>query len=218
MKILLITASPRLEESKTFILAKSVLKGASESEADTEVIHLADEDVCFCQHCQACHEEILQCVNNDSIPAILNKMIEADGIILASPNYINQVTAVMKALFDRSTHFIHCKRLLGKYVAGVISSGSGQDKEVLDYIRYYAHICGAQYSGGVSACERSVEEKADEAYQLGKKLVDDILEKKSFGDQVEIIEASREHFKNLILLRKDEWPQEYAYWQKNGWL
>ena len=51
----------------------------------------------------------------------------------------NQITASLKALFDRSSHFIHCKRLLGKYVAGVVASGSGQDKDVLNYIRYYAH-------------------------------------------------------------------------------
>lgn len=218
MKILLITSSPRLEESRTFLLAKGVLKGASESGADTEVIHLADQDLCFCQHCQACHKKILQCTEDDSIPAILNKMIEADGIILASPNYINQVTALMKALFDRSTHFIHCKRLMDKYVAGVISSGSGEDKQVLDYIKHYAHICGAQFSGGVAACERSVEEKIDQAYQLGKKLVEDIKAKKVFSDQMKIIEASRDHFKELIQLRKDEWPEEYTYWQDKGWL
>jgi len=70
------------------------------------------------------------------VASILEKMLDAEGIILASPNYINQVTASMKALFDRSSHFIHCKRLLDKYVAGVVSSGSGQDTASLAIISY----------------------------------------------------------------------------------
>src|SRR4030042_4182409 len=105
---------------------------------------------------------------------ILKKMLEADGIILATPNYINQVTASMKALFDRSSQFIHCKRLLGKYIAGVVSSGSGQSQEVLDYIKYYGHTCGAQYSGGVSSAAQSIGEKTEEAIELGRKLAMDI--------------------------------------------
>jgi multimeric flavodoxin WrbA len=145
-------------------------------------------------------------------------MLEADGIILASPNYINQVTASLKALFDRSSHFIHCQRLLGKYIIGVVSSGGGEDKDVLNYIKYYAHICGAQYSGGVSSCAYAIKEKIDDAYQLGKKLAQDIREKRLFSDQIEIIEQGREHFKKLIQLRKDDWKEEYQYWQDKGWL
>ena len=150
MKILLISSSPHKEKSKTFSLAGGVLKGLSSNAADIETIHLCDFSVFFCKHCEQCHKDILQCPLPDDVHVILKKMLEADGIILASPNYINQVTASMKALFDRSSHFIHCKRLLGKYIAGVVSSGSGQAQEVLDYIKYYGHTCGAQYAGGVS--------------------------------------------------------------------
>jgi len=149
---------------------------------------------------------------------ILRKMLEADGIILASPNYINQVTASTKALFDRSTHFIHCQRLLGKYIAGVVTSGSGYDAEVLSYIKYYGHTCGAQYAGGVSSSAYAVKEKLDEAYQLGKTLAQDIKEKKVFADQIKIIDAGREHFKKIIQLRKEDWKEEYCYWQEKGWL
>ena len=93
----------------------------------------------------------MSCPINDDVGMILEKMLKADGIIFASPNYINQITASLKALWDRAGHFIHCRRLLGKYVVGVVSSGSGEDKAVLDYIQYYANICGALYSGGTSS-------------------------------------------------------------------
>ncbi len=218
MKVLLISASPHKEKSKTFILAQEVVRGLSDAGVQTEIIHLSDQSVGFCQHCEECHKKILHCSVQDSVPGILTKMLESDGIILASPNYINQVSALMKALFDRSTHFIHCKRLLGKYIIGVVTSGSGNDAQVLNYIRYYAHICGAQYSGGVSCVEHAVKEKFAEAIQLGKKLAQDLKARTEFPEQMKTIEASKKHFQRLMELRKDDWQEEYAYWQNQGWL
>lgn len=218
MKILLISSSPHKEKSKTFLLAREVLKGIADSGVKTETIHLADCHIGFCKHCEECHRKILRCSVKDSMPPILQKMLEADAIILASPNYISQVTASMKALLDRSSHFIHCQRLLGKYVAGVVTSGSGKDEEVLNYIKYYGHICAAQYTGGVSSCAFAVKEKLGEAYLLGKRLAQDIREKTLYADQIKIIEVNRQHFKRLVLLRKDDWQEEYAYWQEQGWL
>jgi multimeric flavodoxin WrbA len=218
IKILLISSSPHKEKSRTFTLARNVLEGMSQKGADIETIHLFDFKVFFCNHCEQCHKNILRCPLPDDVHVILKKVLEADGIILASPNYINQVTASMKALFDRSAHFIHCKRLLGKYIVGVVSSGSGQDEDILDYIKYYGHTCGAQYSGGVSSAAQSIEEKKKEAIELGRKLTMDIREKKNYPEQLELIEKGRQHFRGIIEARKKEWAGEYQYWQDKGWL
>jgi len=218
MKILLISVSPHKEKSSTFLLAQEVLSGAKEEGATCEVLHLDNYKVFFCKHCEACHRKILKCSLKDDVTMILEKMLNADGIILASPNYINQVTALMKALFDRSAHFIHCKRLLDKYVAGVVTSGSGQNKEVLDYIVYYGHTCGAQYSGGVSSLQQFGEDKKVEAFKLGKQLVADIKAKKQYPEQMQIIEQAKQYFARIIKVRKDDWQEEYKYWTAKGWL
>lgn len=218
MKVLLISASPHKEKSMTFLLAKGVLSGLSREGCDSESIHLDDFKILFCKHCEECHRNILHCSAPDDVNIILKKMLEADGIILATPNYINQVTASMKALFDRSSHFIHCKRLLGKYIAAVVSSGGGEDKDVLDYIKFYAHICGAQYSGGVSSAAHLVQEKIGEAAILGRKFTADIKGKIAYPDQVKLIENGKQHFREIIRARKNEWQEEYQYWMKKGWL
>jgi len=218
MKVLLISSSPHKEKSRTFLLAKEVLKGLEQEGVDSETIHLDNFKIFFCKHCDQCHKIILHCSVPDDVRIILKKMLEADGIILASPNYINQVTASMKALFERSAHFIHCKRLLGKYVIGVVSSGSGQNKEVLDYIKFYANTCGAQYSGGVSCGIQVSKEQTEEACALGRKLSADIKEKKAYPEQIEFIEQGRKHFREIIRLRKNDWQQEYEYWLDKGWL
>lgn len=218
MKILLISSSPRREKSQTLLLAKEASRGCNEAGVELEIIHLCDLKIEFCRHCEICHKKILSCPIKDDVHLILKKMLDADGIILASPNYINQITASMKALFDRSSHFIHCKRLLGKYVAGVVSSGSGQDREVLDYIKHYSHTCGAQYVGGVSARAPISNEKKDEAFNLGKSLSTAIKDKRLFPEQMKIIEKGKEHFRKIMRVRKNDWLEEYRYWQDKGWL
>lgn len=218
MKLLLISSSPRKKKSQAFLLARNVLQGCCDEQCSSSEIHLCDLKIEFCRHCEKCHKNILSCPIKDDVPAVLEKMLVADGIILASPNYINQVTASMKALFDRSTHFIHCKRFLGKYVVGVVSFGSGQDKDVLAYIKYYVHTCGAQYSGGVSAQAPISAKKMEEASKLGNKLVSDIRAKRIFSDQTNIIEKGKEHFRKIMKIRKNDWIEEYQYWKDKRWL
>jgi len=217
MKILLISSSPRKKRSQTFALAKEVVKGFGSS-AKTEVIHLCDNKIEFCRHCEACHKKIMSCPIKDDVHNILKKILSADGIILATPNYINQITASMKALLERASHFIHCKRLLGKYIVGVVSSGSGNDQDVLNYIKHYAHTCGAQYSGGISSRASDLNKKIGKAQQLGKKFFKDIKDKEEYPDQIKIIEEGKAYFKKIIQLRKAEWREEYKYWQEKNWL
>lgn len=218
MKILLISSSPRKEKSQTFYLAKQVLKGCSKKGVKTETIHLCDLRIKFCRHCEGCHKKILACPIKDDVRYILERVLDADGIILATPNYINHITGSMKVLFDRASHFIHCKRLWGKYLAGVVTSGSGQDKDVLNYIKYYAHTCGAQYSGEIACGVPVSREKIQKAVSLGQKLFYDIKIKRKYPAQIKIIENGKAHFRQIMLRRKNQWTEEYLYWQHEGWL
>jgi len=218
MQVLLISSSPHKEKSSTFLLAKEVLHSLNAEGISSETLHLDNFRVFFCKHCEACHKKILKCSLKDDVSMILQKMLKADAILLASPNYINQVTASMKALLDRSAHFIHCKRLTGKYIAGVVSSGSGQNQEVLDYLKYYGATCGAQYSGGVSAQQQFGQDKKDEAFGLGNKIATDLKEKRLYADQLQDIQKGKQYFARVIKSRKDDWQEEYEYWLQKGWL
>jgi multimeric flavodoxin WrbA len=213
MKLLLISSSPRKLKSQTFQLALSMLEG-NDSEVKTEIIHLCDHSIEFCRHCERCHKKILACPIKDDVRSIIDKMLDADGIVLASPNYINHITASMKSLFERASHFIHCKRLRGKYIAGAVTSGSGNDKEVLAYMRHCSLTCGAYYVGGVSSRSPVTPEKKAEALRLGKQLVAAIRAKKNYPGQRKQIEEGIKYFKALVGRRKDSWSGEYLYWKE----
>ncbi|MFA5100611.1 MAG: flavodoxin family protein [Candidatus Omnitrophota bacterium] len=218
MKILLVNASPRKRTSRTLALAKHVLRGCAHEGAKCEIACLSDYAIRFCRHCELCHKKVMVCPIKDSAMMLARKILDADGIIYATPNYINQVTGALKTLFDRHSHFIHCKRLLGKYCAGVVTSGSGYDKPVARYLKYYSIICGAQFSGAVCSRADDVDGAAEGAFTLGRKLVSDIRKKRRYRGQLARIEKGFKYFGKLIKMHKNDWREEYLYWQDQGWL
>ena len=218
MKILLVSSSPRAEKSATYALAAEMLKGAQAAGAETETVQLAGKKLGFCHGCEACHRGAMVCPLKDDAHHIIMKMLNADGLVFATPNYINHVTAPLKALMDRTSNHIHCQRFLGKYTASVVTSGSGHNDPVCEYIASYGRLCGAQSSGAVSCgpVPQAAELKA--AFDLGAKLAADIKEKTVYPGQVSEIETRRRYFAEIIKRRKAEWDGEYHYYAEKGWL
>ena len=218
MKLLGISASPRKNRSNTLLLLKEVLSGAEKEGEQSEVVHLCDLKIEFCRHCESCHKNLMVCPIKDDAHLLLNKMLESDGIIFASPVYIDHITGYLKTFLDRSTHFIHCQRLLGKYVGAVATAGGGPQQMVLDYIHLYSSVCGAQYVGGVSSVVPISEEVKNRAKELGRNLTEAIKNKTEFQQEVKEILSRRDYFRRIIEFRKKEWSEEYEFWKEKGWL
>ncbi len=217
MKILAICGSPRGKNSQTKALAAEVLKAARAQGADVDMVDLSEAQIEFCRACEACHQKP-GCVLHDDANTILANVLNADGLVLASPVYLNQVTAQLKTVLDRSSHFVHCMRLIGKYLAVVTTSGGGGGAQVQAYLKHYGNTVGAQCVGGVDA--RSPLKPADvaAATALGKALVTAIQTKQQYPDQIQKIELQKQYFRKLITLRKDDWPYEYQFWSNQDWL
>jgi multimeric flavodoxin WrbA len=160
----------------------------------------------------------MACHIKDDAHIIILKMLNADGIIFATPNYVNQVAGPLKVLFDRTSNLIHCQRLLGKYTAAVVSSGSGYNDPVTDYLASYSRLCGAQSVGAVSCGYAPDAEQLKAAFALGAKLADDIKAKTVYPEQMKEIETRRRYFADIIKLRKADWDGEYKYYAEKGWL
>ena len=217
MKVMAICGSPRGMKSQTRVLAEAVLEGARGKGAQVESVDLSKVRLGFCQACEVCHQGP-DCVLNDDGKQILQQVLKAEGIVFASPVYLNQVTAQMKALLDRTSHFVHCLRLMGKYAAAVTTSGGGGGGEVVAYLKNYALTVGAQFVGGVDARVPLKESDFAAARELGAALVTAIQEKKRYPEQLRTIEERKAYFGRLIALRKDHWPYEHKYWKDMGWL
>lgn len=128
MKVIGVLGSP-VKRGTNSLLQKS-LDTLSEAGIETELLHITDYNLQFCQGCNTCLREG-RCVIEDDLTKIGDKLIEADGIILASPSYFGSPTAQLKNLMDRSRYLKMQDHKLKDKLLGVISSsglnqGGGQ--------------------------------------------------------------------------------------------
>ena len=103
MKVVAFNGSPR-KDGNTTILIKQLLKELEREGIETEVVQLADKEIRGCISCFKCFEILDQrcAVKKDAANECIEKMMGAQGIILGSPVYFQDVTPEMKALIDRA--------------------------------------------------------------------------------------------------------------------
>jgi multimeric flavodoxin WrbA len=103
MKVVAFNGSAR-KDGNTAVLLKRVIKVLEAEGFETELIQLAGEQIHGCTACRACFETKNQrCViTDDKVNVYIQKMIQADGILLGSPTYFAMMSPEMKALIDRA--------------------------------------------------------------------------------------------------------------------
>ncbi len=107
MKVVAFNGSPR-KDGNTGILIKHVFSRIEEAGFDTELVNLSGQINRGCTACLKCRENLnKRCVfDDDIINECIEKMIEADGIIIGSPTYFASMTAETKALIDRAGYVV----------------------------------------------------------------------------------------------------------------
>lgn len=100
-KVLVLSASPR-RGGNSDILCDQFISGAKESGNETEKIFLGDLEINYCDACDNCLENNGKCVKDDDMDEVLDKMISADAIVLATPVYFYTMNGQMKTLIDRT--------------------------------------------------------------------------------------------------------------------
>ena len=219
MKIIGINSSPKGDKSQTRRLVMGVLDGARQAGADVTFVDICSLDIHYCTACGTCYAKG-ECIHDDDFPALLEKMLDADGIVIGSPNYINGVTAQLKTMLDRMADNVHCQSFAGKYGCSVCTAGGSYANEVADYMNMALGSYGAMTVGKVAvhvgADPNAIVGAEKDAKALGKKLAEAIKTKWSDPAQAKALAERREYFKRLISFNKDLWKHEYDYWKDLG--
>jgi len=139
VKILGISCSPR-EGGNTEILLGEAMAGVQDEDMTAELISLAGKTINPCDGCSDCVPGG-SCHIQDDMQEVYEKMLEADGIIFATPVYFHGMTSQAKALLDRTIALRSPSiRLAGK-VGGVI--GVAGQLGIIDVLKslyfYFAH-------------------------------------------------------------------------------
>jgi len=136
MKIVAIVGSPRPRGNTNYLVDRA-LEEAQKLGAETEKIVLSEHCIGPCQGHDDCASRE-ECVQKDDTGWILDRMCEADGVILATPVYYYNVSAQMKAFIDRNYFLYEHSRKSGARAVGlVIVAGSSGIEDTLHTMRQF---------------------------------------------------------------------------------
>lgn len=176
-KILILNASPR-SGGNCDVLCDEFIKGATEAGNKTEIINLRDKNINYCLGCLVCQSSGGVCTHNDDMSKILDKIIDADVIALATPVYFYSMCAQLKTLMDRTfakyTHIKNKKFYLLSTAADTDDSafdGTIQGFRNFLYCLPEAKEAGIILAGGVYGIGEIKNHKAlEQAYKAGENI------------------------------------------------
>lgn len=130
VKVVAFNGSAR-KDGNTAMLLNRVLRVLKAEGLETELVQLAGEQVHGCNACRTCYAtKNKRCViEDDKVNEYIQKMLDADGIILGSPVYFSMMTPELKALIDRAGYVARAnddmfKRKVGAAVVSVRRAGA----------------------------------------------------------------------------------------------
>ena len=216
-----VNGSPHAGLGNTSLMIEMLRPTLGQEGFELEVIHLAGLDIRYCTGCAFCMEKG-KCWIDDDHRQITEKLLTAQGIILASPVYFFSVTGQMKTFLDRSLALGHKPRPTWKPGLAIsVSAGSGET-DVAGYLASLLHIFGAFPVGTLTAM----------AVQPGGFWGKEFVEARSADlarDLVRAIKGKRRYpatdrdlkfyqfMGNLVQSQKDTvMKHDYKHWQEHG--
>ncbi len=209
-KILLINSS--LRKKSTYKLLTEI-EGLL-TDYSTEIVNLGDFDIKPCVGCENCIVRD-KCPIKDDSSIIMNKMIEADGIIIGSPVYLRNISGLLKVFIDRGCSWYHRSPLIGKPVFFVTTTASSGSKQTINYLKDLSLQWGTIYSGYISRNAVNIDKKKIHIKEF-KKFIN-FMNRDKLASYIpsfkEIIE-----FNTQKILATKIIPKDFEYWQNMGYM
>lgn len=174
-KVLILSGSPR-KGGNSDILCDAFMKGTQDGGNTVEKIRVADKKIAPCSACYYCTKNNGACVHKDDMADVLQKMIDADVLVLASPVYFYSIDAQLKAVIDRTVaRWLEVKNKDFYYIVTMADEECASADTTLACFRGYADcVEGATEKGfiignGVYTPGEVKNTKAmEQAYSMGK--------------------------------------------------
>ncbi len=224
MNILVIMGSPR--KGNTFRACEE-FRGHLQKicPAEFEYVWLKDAHIEPCKGCFVCFPNGEDtCPNrDDDVRVIAQKMLDADGVIFATPVYSWNVSGIMKTFIDRISYTGHRPRYAGKKAFFLTTTGMMGAGEVLKYLKKVAWAWGFECTGtaGLITPNGAVPPyRAEINTKLlrkgAKKFSASLLRTTRKGPG--IIDVIFFHWaRGAISQLETASPADYRYWKSRGW-
>lgn len=153
MKVVLFNGSPR-KEGVTNSALNVVMEELKAEGIDVELVWIGMEKLQGCIACYRCMENRdKRCaVETDKMNEYIQKMLDADGIVLGSPTYFSDTSTRLKALIERAGLVGKANRDMYKHKVGaaVVAVRRAGAAHVFSSINYFflinqIHVVGSNY-------------------------------------------------------------------------
>ena len=172
--ILILSASPR-KGGNSDILCDQFAKGAEEAGHQVEKIRVQEKKIASCLACYGCRDTGV-CVQKDDMAEILEKMVEADVLVLSTPVYFYSMDGQLKTLIDRTLPRYTEIQDKEVYFIATAAAGKGAMERTMDAMEGFTDcLPGAKvrdriYGSGVYQKGEVLGTRAAQAaYQAGKR-------------------------------------------------
>jgi len=173
--VLIISSSPR-KGGNSDLLCDQFLAGASEAGHKVEKIRLEEKDINYCTGCGACFEKKMFCSQQDDMAEVLEKLVAADVIVMATPVYFYTMCGQMKTLIDRTCPgYTHIKDKDFYFILAAADTDLAAMERTVEGFRGFtscltrAHEKGVIYGVGAwNVGEIKKSPAMQQAYEMGK--------------------------------------------------
>lgn len=147
-RVLILSASPR-KGGNSDILCDEFARGAVQSGNHVEKIRIAEKKIGYCQACYYCRDHGGMCAIKDDMSDILQKIIDADVVVLATPVYFYSIDAQLKAVIDRTVaRWTEIQNKEFYYIITCADHQKAATQTTLDCLRGFADcVRGAEEKG-----------------------------------------------------------------------
>lgn len=147
-KLLVISSSPR-KGGNSDMLCDVFIRGAKEAGHSAEKIILTNKKIAYCTGCGVCNKTHV-CVQKDDMADILDKMVAADVIVLATPVYFYTMSGQLKTFIDRTVpRYTEIRNKDFYYIAAMVDTDNSSMDKTFEGIRGFTLEClpGASEKG-----------------------------------------------------------------------
>jgi len=162
--VIALHGSPR--QGETWRLLERIADRLQSLDVNVERVHLVDYEIRDCVSCHSCLDRG-SCPIKDDFDSLMERLHQADGIILASPVYMGQVSAQLKRFIDRGFIKAHRPTLAGKPLLAVSTAAGSYTRQVNRYLHTAGELWGLYKAGSIGRTAAS----------LGRPLPERVLER-----------------------------------------
>jgi len=192
-------------------------------DVEYEIVTLSDYRLGICRGYRLCFEKGEErCPLKDDRDVLIEKMIAADGVVLASPNYSFQVSAITKTFLDRLAFTFHRPRFFGNTFTGIVAQGIYGGSKIVDYWDFVGNGLGFNTVKGccimtLDPMTEKQQHKIDRALAAQARRYYANLERPGYPVPTLIDLMFFRMARTKIQLELDDSFRDYTYYQDKGW-